>query len=162
MSNLALQNTGKQVVFTQQKKIKMQHPSIREGNCVLEKSVGRKGRSDLALLWCLWDGTVATSGSLWGAWQSLDHLPSVFHCSDIQALSGECYDSFAPSLLFTFARLSSIKLSVFYFTLQEDKSQGWVSSLEIYLTNLELVWTGVCFPIMLPLGLVFSRHLSRL
>lgn len=114
-------------MFTQKKKIKkikMQHPCVREGNFILEKFVRRKGRSDLALLQCLWEGTVATSGSLWGAWQSLNHLLSAFHYSDIQALSGECYDSFAPSLPFTFARLSSIKLSVFYFTLQEDKSQG--------------------------------------
>lgn len=112
----ALQHAGKQVVFTQ--------PPVREGNCILEKFVWRKGRSGLALLQCLWEGNAATAGSLWGAWQSLNHLPSVFHCSDIQALSGECYDSFAPSLPFTFARLCSIKLSVFYFTPQEDKSQG--------------------------------------
>lgn len=143
-----------QVVFIQ--------PSVREGNCILEMFVATKGRSDLALLQCLWEGTAATAGSLWGAWQSLNHRPSVFHYSDIQALSGECYDSFAPSLPLTFARLSSIKLSVFCFTPQEDKSQGWVSSLEISLADLELVWTGICFPIMLPLGLFFSRHLSRL
>lgn len=75
----ALRNAGQQVMFVQ--------PPMREGNCISEKSGGRKGRSDL--------GTVATAGSLRGAWQSLNYLPSVLHYSDIQALSGECYDSFA-------------------------------------------------------------------
>jgi len=73
---------------------------------------------------CLLEDTILLLAAYGKLDSHLNQCSSVFHYSGIRASSGECYDSFAPLLLFTFARLSSIRLSVFYFTLKEDKSQG--------------------------------------
>lgn len=51
--SFALQNMGKQVTFTQLSKeeLKMERPSAREDNCILEKLVQRKEGSELTSLY---------------------------------------------------------------------------------------------------------------